>query len=138
MQEGMESGSELGLSIPQPGPSGLEGTRVQSPQSGADDVASQSSTLDISRRKAFKPFIREKFKTLCMELEDYPVEGLGDKIKAMGDANRITKSLSMDPEHRRKTAFLFLGQSHPGKHSGGMAYSRQGQNWRNPYQGRPA
>ncbi|GFO04023.1 hypothetical protein PoB_003052800 [Plakobranchus ocellatus] len=52
-------------------------------------------------------------------MDDYPVEGLlfskdlGDKIKAMGDANRITKSLSMDSEPRRKRAFLFLGQSHP-------------------------
>ncbi|GFN76615.1 hypothetical protein PoB_000312100 [Plakobranchus ocellatus] len=50
-------------------------------------------------------------------MDDYPVEGLlfikdlGDKIKAMGDANRITKSLSMDPEHRRKTAFPFLGKA---------------------------
>ncbi|GFO06845.1 hypothetical protein PoB_003335000 [Plakobranchus ocellatus] len=71
--------------------------------------ADASHQLDVSRRNVFKPSIKEEFKALCMD--DYPVEGhlfskdLGDKIKAMGHANRITKSLDMDPEHRGKRAF---------------------------------
>ncbi|GFN76614.1 hypothetical protein PoB_000312000 [Plakobranchus ocellatus] len=48
MQEDMETGSVAGLSTPQPGPSGLEATLVQSPQPGADDVASQPGTVTVS------------------------------------------------------------------------------------------
>ena len=77
-------------------------------------VADASHTLDLCRRKGFKSSVKEEYKTLCTD--EYPVEGmlfsedLGEKVKAVADTNRISKSLSLDDSTtQRKRSFPFLG-----------------------------
>ena len=85
-------------------------------------VADASHSLDLCRRRAFKSSIKEEYKALCTD--DYAVDGmlfsqdLGERVKAVGDTNRISKSLSKDgPQPQRKRSFPFLG-SRPGQRSG--------------------
>ncbi|GFR93074.1 hypothetical protein ElyMa_002633300 [Elysia marginata] len=84
-----------------------------------------SHKLDIARRKnfKFKPFINDEYKALC--LDSYPVEGLlfnkdlGDRVKSLGDANKVAKSLRKEDAQQRKRPFPFL---RGGQASGGGAW----------------
>ena len=59
-------------------------------------IADVSHSLDLCRRRAFKSSIKEECK------DEYPVEvmlfsqDLGEKLKAVGYINRVSKSLSKD------------------------------------------
>ncbi|RUS88602.1 hypothetical protein EGW08_003628 [Elysia chlorotica] len=108
--------------------------------------ADASHELDRSRRRTFRPALKEEFKGLCME--DYPIEGflfskdLGEKVKALTDMNRIAKSVGKDSpqQDRQRRPFPFLGQGHQRKDGwtfpeATKSPTRQEQKRLHPYQG---
>ncbi|GFR61699.1 hypothetical protein ElyMa_001854000 [Elysia marginata] len=72
-----------------------------------------SHRLDIARRKNFKPFINDEYKALC--LDSYSVEGLlfnkdlGDKVKSLGDANKVAKFLRKEYGQQKEPVPFFKG-----------------------------
>ncbi|GFO34086.1 hypothetical protein PoB_006059100 [Plakobranchus ocellatus] len=102
---------------------------AQSSKPRTDEMASQPGTgTEVTHLEA-DPHLYSK---LAWQLCNTCLESSRQASKDLGDKSKKRWEMPIASQNR------WAWNQNTGKHSGGMAYGRQGQNWHNPYQSRPA